>query len=88
MKSVALYERNKMILKELTGEKTYNLAINSLIDDVEAYMPFIDGDYGKRSPVRIDDETIERIKSFSLTEGESVENILVRMLLVLNSIKE
>ena len=86
MKSISMYQRNKNMLKDITNENTFDKAINTLIDNVENYMPLVTGDSGKRSPVKINEDTIERIKVFALSEGESVENILVRMMIIANQL--
>ena len=81
MKRVKLHKNNKNLIGELGGE-TYDKKVNNLIDWVEDFMPFVEVDYAPISSIGLDESTVRRLESFKLTDGESYENILVRMILL------
>lgn len=87
MKTIQVTKNTKKIITSY-GEPFDN-AVNNLIDEVEEYMPFLDySQDNSLSSANVMEDTRDRIKSFALSDGESFENILVRMLItsqVLNS---
>jgi len=68
--------------KNLLNDTTYDVAVNNLINQVEDYMPLIDVDYSIISTMRLDKSTVDKLDSFRITEGESYENIITRMIIV------
>lgn len=81
MKSIKLSHDTKNAISQCEG-KTYDVQINNLIQEVADYMPLVDYDDTSSTVIKISDDTVERIKSFKLSNGESVENILIRMLII------
>ena len=61
---------------------TYDNAVNELIDTVEDYMPLVDLSDESSVIINLEDDTVDRINSFKLSKGESIENILIRMLIL------
>ena len=61
---------------------TYDNAVNELIDTVEDYMPLVDLSDESSVIINLEDNTVDRINSFKLSKGESIENILIRMLIL------
>ena len=88
---VKMHKHTKDYLKEY-DDGTYNEIISRLSDKVENYMPIVDLQKSTvNSTIRIDEELFEKLSSFRLTDGESVENIIMRMLVVaqtLNNMEE
>ena len=81
MKTIQLTKNTKEIITYY-GEP-FDVAVNNLIDKVEDYMPFLD--YSKDNSIstaNVEEITRDRIKSFALSDGESYENILIRMLII------
>lgn len=82
MKSIKLSHDTKNAIKHYDNSKSYDKAINCLIKEVEMYMPVVDYSDSSKTVVSIHEDTVDRIKSFRLSDGESVENILIRMLIM------
>ena len=80
MVTIKIHKNNKSLISE-TGVSTYDNLINELIDEVEDDMPFFEVDYSPSSSIKLKKTTLERLESFKLTDGESYENIIVRLLL-------
>ena len=91
MKGVKINNDLKYELKQLYGaDINYDGIVNRLIHDVSDYMPLVKSD---SNPVNINlhEDTMDKLKSYAFTNGESYENILIRMLLIakdLNNIDE
>lgn len=67
----------------LDGDGTFDNKINKLIDDAGESMPVAPYDiFSRKSIINLSEDTIDRLRSFSLSEGESIENIVVRLLLM------
>ncbi len=80
-KIIKLNENNWQQLKKLEGgnmDKTLNI----LMDTVENSMPFVDYSVEKKS-VNLYSDTLEKLDSFRITENESRDNIVTRMLVCL-----
>lgn len=79
MKAVKFHKKNKNHLKELGGK--YDDVVSQLISKVGESMPIVDIDYSPVSTIKLSEDTICKLESFKLTEGESLENVIVRMLI-------
>ena len=83
MKAVRITKNTRDALKEYTDIKmSYDGIINRLINEVEDYMPLPNEIDNRFLNINLHEDTMDRIKSFSLTNGESYENIIIRMLLL------
>ena len=80
MKSIRISHSMKQTFKDMDG--TYDNAVNELIDTVEDYMPLVDLSDESSVIINLEDNTVDRINSFKLSKGESIENILIRMLIL------
>ena len=80
MTIVKLHRQNKNKIKEY-GNGTFDEIVSSLIDDVEDIMPIVDIDESSQSTVKLERDTIDRLRAYALTSSESLENILIRMLI-------
>ena len=80
MKSIRISHSMKQTFKDMNG--TYDNIINELIDTVEDYMPLVDLTDESSVIINLEDDTVDRINSFKLSNGESIENILIRMLIL------
>lgn len=90
MSSINFDRKNKQLLKNY-GDGSFDEIVNQLIDDVEDYMPYVPLDNPLKSTLPLDSNTMDKLKSFRLTESESYENIILRMLITaqgLNSIED
>lgn len=81
MKYVKIRKNNKRTLDELSEGNQYNDKVNNLMNEVEDYLPLNEVDYSPITSIQLTDDTVERLESFKLTDGESYENIIVRLLL-------
>ena len=80
MKSIRISHSMKQTFKDMDG--TYDNAVNQLIDTVEDYMPLVDLSDESSVIINLEDDTVDRINSFKLSKGESIENVLIRMLIL------
>ena len=80
MKSIRISHSMKQTFKDMDG--TYDNAVNELIDTVEDYMPLVDISDESSVIINLEDDTVDRINSFKLSKGESIENVLIRMLIL------
>lgn len=80
MKSIRISHSMKQTFKDMNG--TYDNAVNELINTVEDYMPLVDLSDESSVIINLEDDTVDRINSFKLSKGESIENILIRMLIL------
>lgn len=91
MKSIKITHQLRDILREYPDEKmNYDAIINRLIHEVSDYMPIV-GEDTTSVNISVHEDTMDKLKAYKLSNGESYENILIRMLLVsqsLNSIDE
>ena len=85
MSSTKIHKINKNRLKEYDGE-IYDDKVTTLLNIVEDEMPIIEIDNSPISSIYLKEETLDRIESYRLTEGESIENILMRMILLSKTI--
>ena len=85
-KIIHISENNWKQLKEIDGG-TMDKKLNVLMDKVESVMPFVDYSTNNKS-VKLYSDTIERLDGFHITENESRDNILTRMLLCLESLEQ
>jgi predicted DNA binding CopG/RHH family protein len=63
----------------------YDSIINRLIHEVSDYMPLVESD-DRGININLHEDTMDKLKSYALTKGESYENILIRMLLISQSL--
>ena len=82
MKSIGINSYNRDLLKRPDMNVSYDGLVNRLIMEVGDYMPHVKVDEGKYTAIKLHDDTLDRLKSYALTRGESYENIIVRMLLL------
>ena len=79
MKSVRVSRSTKERLKQFDGE-TYDKSINTLIDEVDEFMPLID--YTKSTTLlSLNEDTMRRLKEYRLSYGESYDNIIIRLMI-------
>lgn len=81
MKSIQISHSIKQSIATFE-DGSYDDNINQLIDLVGDYMPLVDLDDESRVIININDDTVDKINSFKLTAGESINNILVRMFIL------
>ena len=81
MKSVRVSHSMKNAIKEYS-DGSYDKNINQLIDYVEDYMPLVDLSDDSSVIINLDESTVDRINSFKLSNGESMDNILIRMMIM------
>lgn len=83
MKAIRITSDTRDRLKEYSDiNMNYDGIVTRLINDVEDYMPLPYADNLKYFNINLHEDTIEKLKAFGLTNGESYENILIRMLLL------
>lgn len=80
MKSIRLSHSSKQVLRDYG--KTYDEAMNNLIEIVDEYMPLVDLSDESSVIVNVEDDTVDKLESYKLTKGESIENVFVRMLVI------
>lgn len=76
---------SKLVRDELANIDggTFDTKLNTLIDLVEPVMPFVDCN-DERTNIKTNSNTLERLDEFKITSTESRDNILTRMLLMLD----
>ena len=86
MKAIKINYDLRNELKDYPDEKmNYDAIINRLIHEVADYMPLSIND-GNGVNINLHEDTMDKLKSYALTNGESYENILIRMLLISKSL--
>ena len=80
MTVIKFTKRNKQMLKDYS-DGSFDKIVTQLLDEVEEHLPVVDVDYSVMSTIEIKDDTLERVEAYRLTEGESYENIILRMLM-------
>ena len=85
MTIVKIHKLNKMKLKG-NDERTFDEIVTSLIDEVEQVMVKYELDDTMITSIKLNEETISRLEEFRLTNSESLENIIIRMMLVAKSL--
>ena len=86
MKPIKITRTVRDTLKDQYDINTnYDGLVNRLIHEVADEMPIIDED---KSVVNISlhEDTMDKLKSYRLSRGESYENIIIRMLLIAESL--
>lgn len=79
---ISKYVRNQL---ETIDGGTFDKKLNTLIDIVENFMPFVE--YGdERTNIKTNSKTLERLDTFRITSTESRDNILTRMLIMLDEL--
>ena len=86
MKAVKINHELRDMLKAYPNTNmNYDAIVNRLIHEVSDYMPLVE--YTDSSiNINLHEDTMEKLKSYGLTKGESYENILIRMLLISQSL--
>lgn len=91
MKAVKITQDVRKMLKDYPDDNmNYDAIINRLIHDVADMMPIVD-DNSNPVNINLHEDTMDKLKSYRLSKGESYENIIIRMLLTskgLNSIDD
>ena len=91
MKAVKITQDVRKMLKDYPDDNmNYDAIINRLIHDVADVMPIVD-DNSNPININLHEDTMNKLKSYRLSKGESYENIIIRMLLTsksLNSIND
>ena len=83
MKTLKISATNKDKLKKLKqGNESFDKLINRLLDSVEDDLPVMNLD-DRITNLGVNEDTLERLDSFALSKGESYENILLRILLLM-----
>lgn len=85
MTRIKIHRNNKKLL-DAYADGTYEEKLSKLLDEVEEKLPLVEIDNAPVSNMRISDELYDRIYSYKLTSGESMENIIIRMLLLSQSL--
>ena len=85
MTRIKIHRNNKKLLDAYT-DGTYEEKLSKLLEEVEEKLPLVEIDNAPVSNMRISDELYDRIYSYKLTSGESMENIIIRMLLLSQSL--
>ena len=85
MTTVKIHKQNKNTLKEY-ADGSYDEIITKLLNDTEDYLPIINVDYSIVSTMMLNENTVERLDTYRLTEGESYENIIMRLLVLSKSL--
>ena len=80
MTTIQIQKHNKELLKEY-GDGSFDNRINQLMQDIKEYVPLDVMDTPITS-MRVNEDTIELLKSFRITPKESYENVIVRLLLL------
>ena len=80
MAKIQFHKNNMRLLKE-HGEGSYDKIINDLIDELEDRLPIVNIDYSPVSTIVLDESTVTRISAHKISEGESLENVVLRLLL-------
>ena len=80
MKSVKIHRQNKNRLKDYS-KGTFDEIVSKLIEDTENNMPVVDINESAYSSINLKEETIDKLRAYAVTDGESIENILIRMLI-------
>ena len=83
MSTIQINRHENELLKEY-GEGSIDEIINQLIDDVEDMMPVMA--ISPKTTVRVSKSTMDRLKAYALTDGESYRNIIARMLVLSKTI--
>ena len=74
-------KQNKEWLSQY-GDGSYDSIVNKLIDDVEDRMPVLPPNDSPTSTMRLKQDTIDRLQAYAILNGESLESIIVRMLIM------
>ncbi|WP_458456480.1 hypothetical protein [Methanobrevibacter sp.] len=88
MKSIQVTNSTRRAINELY-DGSFDDNVKRLIEEVGEYMPFVELDDGRLSSANVKEDTYDLLKSYKLSEGESFENILIRLFLlsqVLNNV--
>ena len=86
MKAVKITQDVKQMLKEYPDDNmNYDAIINRLIHEVADVMPTMD-DNSNPININLHEDTMDKLKSYRLSKGESYENIIIRMLLTSKSL--
>ena len=86
MKAVKINTKLRDMLKDYPDDNMpYDSIINRLIHEVSDYMPLVESD-DRGININLHEDTMDKLKSYALTKGESYENILIRMLLISQSL--
>ena len=80
MKSIKITTDVRKALKSYSDENmSYDSIIMRLIHDVADIMPMVSSSRGVN--INIHEDTMDKLKAYKLSDGESYENIIIRMLI-------
>jgi hypothetical protein len=82
--NIKIFRHNFEKLKKVEGG-TMDKKLNTLIDIVEPTMPFVEYSNEKTS-IKLNQETLNRLDMFRVTLNESRDNIITRMLIMLDEL--
>lgn len=86
MKAVRINTKLRDMLKDYSDiNLPYDAIINRLIHEVSDYMPLVESD-DRNININLHEDTTDKLKAYALTKGESYENILIRMLIISQSL--
>lgn len=86
MKAVKISSGVRDMLKDYPiTNMNYDGIVNRLIHEVSDEMPIMNLD-SRPININLHEDTMDKLKAYRLTTGESYENILIRMLLVSQSL--
>lgn len=88
MRTITVTEDCKKLLKNYPDENmTYDNIVNRLIHDVSDSMPALKIG-SKRGGIHLHDDTVEKLREYELSDKETHEHIILRMLILADSLKE
>ena len=79
---ISKYVRNQL---EIIDGGTFDKKLNNLMDIVENIMPFVEYT-DERTNIKTNSKTVERLDTFRITSTESRDNIITRMLIMLDEL--
>jgi len=85
MKSIRLSGSTRDYLKRYDNQ-SFDKIIRGLVDETCDDMPKVCFDDTKSSPVNISEETYELLSSLAISSSESVDSIIMRMLIIVGGV--
>ena len=73
-------------INDLDTKGTMDSKLNSLMDIVEPFMPFFPYSDEKTTTMKVTKKTLKRLDEFRITSTETRENIITRMLIMLDEL--
>lgn len=85
MKSIRLTGATRTYMKNYDSQ-SFDKIINRLIDETEDRMPKVIFDEANTSPVTISDESYDKLVSLAISNNETMDSIIMRMLLLVDGV--